>query len=75
MRIHSWDIVFDPQTASSPIAAVLTCSNTPKEIIPAALNFSGLDPDFTSPDDSAKAEELPAYGSLPRVKKFHSWNT
>ena len=45
--------------------------DAPDEIIPAALNYLGLDPNTSNPDDLAKAEEL-LLKIRPDVQKFNS---
>ena len=45
--------------------------DAPEEIIPAALNYLGLDPNARSADDFAKASDL-LKKIRPFVQKFHS---
>lgn len=71
MPLNSWDIVFDPATIAKLADCGVYMLDTAQEIIPAALNYLGLDPDSNTPDDIAKAEEL-LLSIRPSVKKFHS---
>ncbi|TKB74750.1 MAG: polyamine ABC transporter substrate-binding protein [Mesorhizobium sp.] len=45
--------------------------DSPADIIPAALKYLGLDPNSTSPDEIAKAEET-LLKVRPYIRKFHS---
>lgn len=45
--------------------------DAPDEIIPAALNYLGIDPNTSNPDDLQKAEDL-LLQIRPSVQKFHS---
>nr|WP_280954190.1 polyamine ABC transporter substrate-binding protein [Hoeflea marina] len=69
--LNTWDIVFKPELISKLADCGVYMLDTSEEIIPAALNYLGLDPDSNSPDDIAKAEEL-LQTIRPSVKKFHS---
>ncbi|WP_339765672.1 polyamine ABC transporter substrate-binding protein [uncultured Hoeflea sp.] len=71
MPLNSWDIVFKPENIAKLADCGVYMLDTSEEIIPAALNYLGLDPDSNSPDDIAKAEEL-LLTIRPSVKKFHS---
>ena len=69
--LNSWNIVFDPANIAKLADCGVYMLDTAEEIVPAALNYLGLDPDSNSPDDIAKAEEL-LLTIRPSVKKFHS---
>jgi len=69
--LNSWDIVFKPENIAKLADCGVYMLDTSEEIIPAALNYLGLDPDSNSADDIAKAEEL-LLTIRPSVKKFHS---
>ena len=56
--IDSWDVVFKPENIAKLADCGVYFLDSPTDIIPTALNYLGLDPDSTSPDDIAKAEEL-----------------
>lgn len=69
--LSSWDLVFDPETAAKLEDCGIFHLNAPAEMIPAALNYVGMDPDARDADSLAKAEEVYA-GVRPYVRKFHS---
>lgn len=70
-KLNSWSIVFDPAIIAKLADCGVYMLDTADEIIPAALNYLGLDPDSNKPEDIAKAEEL-LITIRPSVKKFHS---
>jgi putrescine transport system substrate-binding protein len=45
--------------------------DAPTEIIPASLNYLGMDPDSKKPEDIEKAQEL-VLSIRPNIRKFHS---
>ncbi|WP_453960655.1 polyamine ABC transporter substrate-binding protein [Amorphus suaedae] len=69
--VNSWDLVFDPANAEKLKDCGITMLDAPEEIIPAALNYLGLDPNARSADDFAKASDL-LKKIRPFVQKFHS---
>lgn len=69
--IDSWDVIFDPETIAKFKDCGVHMLDAPTEMIPAALNYLGLDPDSRDPDDLAKAEEL-LVSIRPNIQKFHS---
>ena len=69
--ITSWETVFNPEELAKFKDCGVHMLNAPDEIIPAALNYLGLDPNTENPDDLAKAEEL-LLSIRPYVQKFHS---
>ncbi|MEP3301453.1 MAG: polyamine ABC transporter substrate-binding protein, partial [Roseibium sp.] len=71
MPLNSWSLVFDPETVGKLADCGVYMLDTADELLPAALNYLGLDPDSNAPDDLAKAEEL-LLSVRPSVKKFHS---
>ncbi|MER9496408.1 extracellular solute-binding protein, partial [Mesorhizobium sp. M0320] len=70
-KIDSWDAVLKPEN----IAKLANCGvyflDSPTDIFPTVLNYLGLKPDSTSPDDLAKATEL-MLSIRPSIRKFHS---
>ncbi|MCC0021754.1 MAG: polyamine ABC transporter substrate-binding protein [Nitratireductor sp.] len=70
-KIDSWDIVFKPENLAKFKDCGVQMLNAPDEIIPAALNWLGLDPNSSNPDDLQKAEDL-LLSIRPNVQKFHS---
>jgi putrescine transport system substrate-binding protein len=69
--INSWSVVFEPETIAKFKDCGIHMLDAPIELIPAALNYLGLDPNSRDPDDLAKAEEL-LLSIRPNVQKFHS---
>ncbi|MGR3761367.1 polyamine ABC transporter substrate-binding protein [Roseobacteraceae bacterium NS-SX3] len=69
--IDSWDLVFKPENMEKLAACGVHFLDAPAEMIPAALNYIGEDPDSHDPDVIAKAEEVFA-PIRPHIQKFHS---
>ncbi len=69
--IESWDIVFDPEKLAKFKDCGVHVLDAPAEIIPAALNYLGKNPDSKDKNDIAEAEALLAK-MTPNVQKFHS---
>lgn len=69
--LNTWDLLFDPETVAKLADCGVFSLNAPSEMVPAALNYLGMDPDLKDADSLAKAEELWA-GVRPHVRKFHS---
>ena len=69
--IDSWDVVFKPENIAKLADCGVYFLDSPTDIMPTALNYLGLPPDSTSPDDIAKAEEL-LLSIRPSIRKFHS---
>ncbi len=69
--ITSWNVIFDPAIIAQFKECGIHLLDTPNELIPAALNYLGLDPNSTSKEDLAKAEET-LLAIRPFVQKFHS---
>ena len=70
-KIDSWDVVFKPENMAKLEACGVYMLDSPTDILPQALAYLGLDPNSTSADDFAKAEEL-LMSVRPHVRKFHS---
>ncbi|APH73300.1 polyamine ABC transporter substrate-binding protein [Aquibium oceanicum] len=70
-KIDSWDVVFDPEKLAKLADCGVYMLDAPAEMIPAALNYLGLDPNTTDPDELGKAEEL-LLSIRPSIRKFHS---
>jgi putrescine transport system substrate-binding protein len=70
-QIDSWDAVFKPENISKMASCGVYFLDSPTDIIPTALNYLGLAPDSTSPEDIAKAEEV-LLAIRPSIRKFHS---
>ena len=67
----SWALVFDPENAKKLADCGITLLDAPTEIIPAAMNYLGLDPRSTDKADIEKAEDL-LKKIAPSVRYFHS---
>ena len=69
--LDSWDLVFDPANMEKLAECGVHFLDAPAEMIPAALNYIGEDPDSHDPDVIAKAEAVFA-AVRPYIQKFHS---
>jgi len=70
-RIDSWDIVFKPENLAKFRDCGVQMLDSADDILPAALNYLGLDPNSTRPADLEQAAGLVAK-VRPYVRKFHS---
>lgn len=69
--IDSWSAIFDPAISAKLADCGIYMLDSATDIMPAALNYLGLNPDSHKAEDLAKAEEL-MLSIRPNVKKFHS---
>lgn len=69
--VNSLDLVFNPENMEKLAACGVHFLDAPIEIIPAALNYIGEDPDSQDTDVIAKTEPVLTAVS-PYVQKFHS---
>lgn len=69
--LDSWDMIFKPEVISKFADCGVHLLDTADEIFPAALNYLGLDPDSSNPEDFEKAAEL-LLTIRPYIQKFHS---
>ena len=69
--MDSWDLVFKPENMEKLAECGVYFLDAPAEIIPAALNYMGEDPDSHDPEVIAKTEEL-LLSVRPHIQKFHS---
>ncbi len=69
--VDSWAMVFDPDIVAKFADCGIHVLDAPTEVIPAALNYLGLDPRSRDAGDIKKAEEL-VNAIRPHVQKFHS---
>lgn len=67
----SWSLVFDEGNAAKLADCGISMLDAPTEIIPAAMNYLGLDPKSKDPEDFKKATDLLAKVK-PHVRYFHS---
>jgi putrescine transport system substrate-binding protein len=70
-KIDSWDIVFKPENLAKFRDCGVQMLDTSDDMLPAALNYLGLDPNSTSDADLQKAAEV-ITKVRPFVRKFHS---
>lgn len=69
--VGSWDLVFKKDVVSKFADCGIYVLDTPEEMIPAALNYLGLDPDSNDKGDLEKAGDL-LMSIRPYIRKFHS---
>ncbi|GGE48358.1 polyamine ABC transporter substrate-binding protein [Actibacterium pelagium] len=69
--LDSWDLVFDPANMEKLAECGVYFLDAPTEMIPAALNYIGEDPDSHDPEVIAKAEAV-FEAVRPYIRKFHS---
>lgn len=70
-RIDSWAVLFEPQNIEKLSACGVAFLDSADEMIPAMLNYLGLDPNSQNPEDYARAEEK-LRAIRPHVTYFHS---
>ncbi|MZR11789.1 extracellular solute-binding protein [Maritimibacter sp. DP07] len=69
--INSWSLVFEPENMEKLADCGVHFLDAPAEMIPAALNYIGEDPDSHDPDVIAMAEDV-FMPVRPHIQKFHS---
>jgi putrescine transport system substrate-binding protein len=69
--VDSWDLIFKPEIISKFKDCGIHILDAADDVLPAALNYLGLDPNSSNPDDIKKAAEL-IEKIRPYVQKFHS---
>ncbi|QFT61625.1 polyamine ABC transporter substrate-binding protein [Roseivivax sp. THAF30] len=69
--LTSWDLVFDPANMEQLAECGVHFLDAPAEMIPAALNYLGEDPDSHDPEVIARASEV-FEPIRPYIQKFHS---
>lgn len=70
-EVNSWDLVFNPEIASKLADCGISMLDAPSEMLPAAMNYLGLDPRSTDKADFEAAAELLA-SVRPSIRYFHS---
>lgn len=68
---NTWDIVFDPEVAAKLQDCGIYWLDAPQEVLPAALNYLGLDPRSTDPADFDQAQAM-MMAVRETVQRFHS---
>lgn len=69
--VNSLDMIFKPEIAAKFKDCGIYMLDSPEDIIPVALNYLGLDPNTTKPEDFQKVEDM-LLKIRPYIKKFHS---
>jgi putrescine transport system substrate-binding protein len=69
--VESWGLIFDPVVAKRFADCGIYMLDAPDEMVPAALNYIGEEPDSKDPKVIAKAEPVLA-AVRPSIRKFHS---
>lgn len=69
--VDSYDLIFKPENAAKLKDCGITILDSPTDIVPIVLNYLGLDPLSSSPEDLKKAEDL-MMSIRPYVKYFNS---
>lgn len=69
--VDSWDMIFNPEIAAKFADCGISLLDAPAEVIPAALNYLGLDPLSEDAADLEKAEAL-ITSIRPYIRYFHS---
>lgn len=69
--VDSWDLIFKPEILSKFKDCGVMVLDAPDDILPAALNYLGLDPNSNKPEDIEKAGAL-IEKVRPYIQKFHS---
>ncbi len=69
--VDSWDMIFNPDVVSKFKDCGIEVLDAPTELIPAALNYLGLDPDSKDQESIEKAQDL-LLKIRPNIQKFHS---
>jgi putrescine transport system substrate-binding protein len=69
--LDSWAMIFDPNVVSKFKDCGIHLLDSADDIVPAALNYLGLNPDSKDPGDLQKAGDL-LKSIRPNIQKFHS---
>jgi putrescine transport system substrate-binding protein len=69
--VDSYDLIFKPENAAKLKDCGITILDSPTDIIPIVLNYLGIDPNSSDPEDLKKAEKL-LMSIRPYVKYFNS---
>ncbi|AZE97225.1 Putrescine ABC transporter putrescine-binding protein PotF [Pseudomonas orientalis] len=70
-KIDSWAMLFEPENMKKLATCGVSFMDSADEMLPAVLNYMGLDPNSTNPADYKKAEEK-LLKVRPYVTYFHS---
>jgi putrescine transport system substrate-binding protein len=69
--VDSLKMVFDPEIVAKFKDCGVMMLDSATDVLPAALNYLGLDPDSKKPEDLAKAADV-VKAVRPSIRKFHS---
>ena len=69
--VNSLDLIFKPENAAKLKSCGITILDSPTDVVPIALNYLGLDPTSSKPEDLKKAETL-LMSIRPYIKYFNS---
>lgn len=69
--IDSWSLVFDPAIAAKLADCGISFLDAPTELLPAAMNYLGLDPESTRRQDFEAGADL-LLAIRPYIRYFHS---
>jgi putrescine transport system substrate-binding protein len=69
--LDSWAMIFDPNVVSKFADCGVQVLDSADDILPAALNYLGLNPDSKDSGDLQKARDL-LMSVRPHIQKFHS---
>ena len=70
-KIDSWDVFFNPDKLAKLADCGVYVLDSPTDVFPTEFRYLGIDPETTSADDFAKAEEV-MMKIRPFIRKFHS---
>lgn len=70
-KVDSWAVIFEPENAKKLAGCGIAFLDSADEMIPAVLNYLGLDPNSEDPEDYAKAAAK-LQEVRPYVRYFHS---
>ncbi|NBA96683.1 polyamine ABC transporter substrate-binding protein [Pseudomonas sp. R5(2019)] len=70
-KIDSWAVLFEPENIKKLSKCGVAFLDSADEMLPAVLNYMGLDPNSTDPEDYEKAEKK-LLAVRPYVTYFHS---
>lgn len=69
--VDSWDVIFDPEKVSKLAGCGVHLLDTPTDVLRAALNYLGLNPDSRDQAELQQGADL-LQTIRPHIRKFHS---
>lgn len=70
-EVDSWSMIFDPEVSAKLADCGISLLDAPTEILPAAMNYLGLDPNSTAKEDFEAGAAL-LESIRPNIRYFHS---